>query len=231
MEEWLLGLAGSPLIYGGLYLFATIDGFFPPIPSESVVIALASLWASSGSPALPLVILVAAAGAFTGDQIAYTIGSRVKVRSLRIFRGPKAQGALDWAEKALTTRGASFIIAARYIPVGRVAVNMTAGALHYQRRRFVGLTGFAAITWACYSSAIGIGAGQVLKGHPIIAIVVGVIGGIIIGFAVDTVLSRWSRRPAKGKAPDEGVVAGGAAVADDPAVADERGPSARESDR
>lgn len=231
MEDWLLGLAGSPLVYGGLYLFATIDGFFPPIPSESVVIALASLWASSGSPALLLVILFAAAGAFTGDQIAYTIGSRVKVRSLRIFRGPKAQGALDWAENALTTRGASFIIAARYIPVGRVAVNMTAGALHFRRRRFVGLTGFAAVTWACYSSAIGIGAGQVLKGHPIVAIVAGVIGGIVIGFAVDTVLSRWARRPANRKVSDEDAVAAGPAVPGSTAAADEPGPAARENGR
>lgn len=193
MEEWALSLAGSPLVFLAMYLFAAIDGFFPPIPSESLVIALASLSQAGGKPALWGVILTAAAGAFTGDQIAYTIGTRVKVRELRIFRGPKAQSALDWAERALTERGASFIIAARYIPVGRVAVNMTAGALHFARPKFVGLTAVAAVTWACYSSAIGIGAGKALEGHPIIAIVVGVIGGMLIGLLVDTVLSRWAR--------------------------------------
>ncbi len=202
VEEWLLGLAESPLVYLGLYLFATIDGFFPPIPSESVVIALASLSVSAGKPSLVLVILGAAAGAFTGDQIAYTIGKRVKVRSLRIFRNARAQAALDWAQKALATRGASFIIAARYIPVGRVAVNMTAGALHFPRRRFVALAAFAAITWACYASAIGIGAGRLLEGHPVYAIIVGVIGGMIIGVVVDKVLSLWARRPAAGDAED-----------------------------
>lgn len=202
MEEWLLGLAGSPLVYLGLYLFATIDGFFPPIPSESVVIALASLSVSAGKPSLVLVILGAAAGAFTGDQIAYTIGRRVKVRSLRIFRNARAQAALDWAQKALATRGASFIIAARYIPVGRVAVNMTAGALHFPRRRFVALAAFAAITWACYASVIGIGAGRLLEGHPVYAIIVGVIGGMIIGVVVDKMLSLWARRPAARDAED-----------------------------
>ena len=211
MEEWALSLASSPVVFLAMYLFATIDGFFPPIPSESLVIALASLSVVSGKPALWAVILVAAAGAFTGDQIAYTIGTRVKVRELRIFRGPKAQSALDWAQKALTERGASFIIAARYIPVGRVAVNMTAGALHFTRRKFVALTAFAALTWACYSSLIGIGAGRALQGHPIIAIVVGVIGGMLIGLLVDTVLSRWARgarasaagSPSDERAPDE----------------------------
>ncbi len=193
MEAWALSLAGSPLVFLAMYLFATIDGFFPPIPSESLVIALASLSVAGGKPALLPVILCAAAGAFTGDQVAYTIGTRVKVRELRIFRSPRAQSALDWAQRALTERGASFIIAARYIPVGRVAVNMTAGALHFRRRKFVALTAFAAVTWACYSAAIGIGAGRALQGHPILAIVVGVVGGMLIGLLVDTVLSRWAR--------------------------------------
>ena len=196
MEAWALGLAGSPWILLVMYLFAAVDGFFPPIPSESLVIALASLSVSpQGRPSLPLVMLVAAAGAFTGDQIAYTIGSRVDVRGLRIFRSPKARAALDWAQRALTERGASFIIAGRYIPVGRVAVNMTAGALHFPRRKFVGIAAFAAVTWACYASAIGVGAGRVLQGHPVIAVLVGVAGGMVIGLVVDAVLSRWARGP------------------------------------
>ncbi len=196
MEAWALGLAGSPWVLAVMYLFAVIDGFFPPIPSESLVIALASLSVSpAGRPALLPVILVAAAGAFTGDQVAYTIGRRVDVRHLRIFRSEKARSALDWAQRALTERGASFIIAGRYIPVGRVAVNMTAGALRFPRKKFVGLAAFAAITWACYASLIGIGAGRVLQGHPIIAILVGVVGGMVIGLLVDALLSRWVRAP------------------------------------
>lgn len=196
MEAWALGLAGSPWVLAVMYLFAVIDGFFPPIPSESLVIALASLSVSpAGRPALLPVILVAAAGAFTGDQVAYAFGRRVDVRHLRIFRSEKTQSALDWAQRALTERGASFIIAGRYIPVGRVAVNMTAGALRFPRKKFVGLAAFAAITWACYASLIGIGAGRVLQGHPIIAILVGVAGGMVIGLLVDALLSRWVRAP------------------------------------
>jgi len=205
VEAWALGLAESPMIFLVLYLFAAVDGFFPPIPSESLVIALASLSAANGKPSLLLVILVAAAGAFTGDQIAYTIGSRVDVRRLRIFRSAKAQSALDWADRALHERGASFIIAGRYIPVGRVAVNMTAGALHYRRRKFVGLDIIASITWALYATAIGVTAGRVLQAHPVVAIVVGVIGGLVIGLLVDTVLSRWARGPKAGASAEDGV--------------------------
>jgi membrane-associated protein len=195
LEDWVLALAASPLVYLVLYLFATIDGFFPPIPSESVVIALAAVAVSTGTPNLWLVVLVAAAGAFTGDQIAYAIGRRVPVRRSRLLARPRAQRTLDWAEQSLATRGASFIIGARYIPVGRVAVNMTAGAVRFSRPRFVGLTALAAASWAVYSAVIGIGAGAWLHDRPLVAVGVGVVLGAVIGFGVDAVLSRVQGRP------------------------------------
>ncbi|MGV8965682.1 MAG: DedA family protein [Cellulomonas sp.] len=194
MQDWIIALAASPLVYLGLYVFAAIDGIFPPIPSESVVIALAALAVSTGQPNLTLVVLVAAVGAFTGDQIAYAIGTRINVRRAKLLRGPRGQKTLDWAEQALARRGPSFILAARYIPVGRVAVNMTAGAVGYPHRRFVGLTALAAVTWAIYSAAIGLGAGAWFKGHPLIAIGVGVVSGLIIGLALDSVLGYLRRR-------------------------------------
>lgn len=191
MEHWALALGSSPWIFVVLYLFTTIDGFFPPLPSESIVIALAALSMSTGTPNLALVVLVAAAGAFTGDQIAYTIGTRIHVHDNRFLQGARAKAAVDWAERALENRGASFIFAARYIPVGRVAVNMTAGALRYPRRRFVGLTACAAVVWALYGALIGISAGAWLKNHPFVAVGVGVVAGILMGLLVDTVLRHW----------------------------------------
>jgi len=194
LEDWALALAGSPWVFVVMYAFATIDGFFPPLPSESLVIALAAMSASSGEPNLAILLVVAALGAFTGDQVAYQIGTKVHVRNLRLLRSKRGQASLDWAEHALDRRGASFIIAARYIPVGRVAVNMSAGALGYPRRRFVALTAVAAVMWAAYSAAIGIASGAFLQGHPVIAVGVGVVGGVVLGFLVDWVLRRWHGR-------------------------------------
>ncbi|ADG75496.1 conserved protein DedA family [Cellulomonas flavigena DSM 20109] len=193
LEQWALDLAASPWVFAALFGFATVDGFFPPVPSESLVIALASLSTSTGSPVLWAVVVVAALGAFTGDQVAFQIGRAVRIRELRGFRGRRGQALLDWAERALRDRGAAFIIAARYIPVGRVAVNMTAGALGFSRRRFVGLTAVAAVTWACYSTLIGIGTGTVLGHSPVVGVVAGVVGGFVIGLVVDWVLRRWLR--------------------------------------
>lgn len=192
IEGWVPMLAESLWVYPALMLFATVDGFFPPVPSESVVIALASLSVAQGSPNIVLVALAAAAGAFAGDQIAYLIGSRVDVHRLRVFRTPRGRRTLAWAEHALAHRGSSFILAARYIPIGRVAVNMTAGALGYPRRRFVGLTALAAVTWAAYGSLVGAGAGIWLEDHPVIAVVAGVVVGTMMGIGIDWVLRRWT---------------------------------------
>jgi membrane protein DedA with SNARE-associated domain len=200
VEGWALALVGSPWIFVVLYLFATIDGFFPPVPSESIVIALAAVSMAEGTPNLWLIMLVAALGAWSGDQIAYQIGTKVKVRQLRFLRSRKGQAAVDWAENALAHRGAAFIIAARYIPIGRVAVNMTAGAVGYSRRRFMGLTAIAAVSWGGYSALIGIGAGAWLHDHTLVAVAVGVVGGLVIGLVVDWVLRRLTRRGVAGPA-------------------------------
>lgn len=192
IEGWIPALADSLWVYPALTLFALVDGFFPPIPSESVVIGLASLSVSHGAPNLALIALAGAVGAFAGDQIAYTIGSQVDVHRLRIFRSERGRRTLAWAEHALEHRGSSFILAARYIPVGRVAVNMTAGALRYPRRRFVGLTALAAVTWAGYGTVVGVGAGVWLESHPLIAVVAGVVVGTLVGVAIDWVLRRWT---------------------------------------
>ena len=159
-----------------------------------MIIALAALFVSSDSPDFWILGAVAAAGAFTGDQIAYSIGKHVPIRRLRFMQGERAQKAITWAENALEHRGASFIIAARYIPIGRVAVNMTAGTTGFSRIRFTGLAVIAAISWSIYLVALGIGAGVWLKGRPLLAVVVGVAGGLLLGVIVDQILFRLGRR-------------------------------------
>lgn len=194
LGEWVAALAGSPWMFLVLYAFATIDGFLPPVPSESVVIVLAALSAADGRPDLWALGAVAAVGAFTGDQIAYSIGRRVPVRRLRGLRSARAQHAVVRAERALAHRGAAFIIGARFVPVGRVAVNMTAGTVGFSRARFSFFAAVAAVTWSAYSVGIGAGAGHLLEEHhPLAGVAVGVTGGVLTGVVVDCALRRVTR--------------------------------------
>lgn len=194
LGDWVMGLTGTPWVFVALWALALVDGFFPPVPSETVVIALASLSVSTGSPALWLVALVAALGAFSGDQVAYSIGKRVDLRRRGFIRSQRMRDAMDWAERALQERGAVFIIAARYIPVGRVAVNMTAGGLRYPRGRFTALAAIAAVSWAGYTVVLGSTAGVLFGSTPWLAVFVGVAGGVLLGMVADPLLTRLGRR-------------------------------------
>src|SRR5690606_11612430 len=75
-----------------------------------------------------------------------------------------------------------------------VAVNMTAGAVGYPRSRFAAIDALAAVVWAGYSTLMGLGAGHVLHEHPVIAVVVGVVGGVTVGLGVDKLLGLVHRR-------------------------------------
>lgn len=185
-----LGVAATPWSILLLFVFVVIDGFFPPIPSESVVIALASLSMSGEGPPLWAILPVAAAGAFIGDVIAFSIGRNVPLRRFRWFRTARGARTLAWAERTLQQRGGAFILAARYIPIGRVAVNMSAGALGFGRKRFLGFAAIGAVSWSIYSTLLGIGAGAVLKDHPLLAVVVGIVLGVTLGTIIDIVMRR-----------------------------------------
>jgi len=188
-EEAVLALTESAWIYFWVFALSTIDGIFPVVPSESVVIATAAAWRSAGTPWLPLIWVAAAAGAWCGDQIAYQVGTRIHLRTYRLFRSPRGQRTLDWADTALHNRGAAIIIAARFIPFGRVAVNLTAGSLAFPRRTFMFFDAIAAVIWASYGIAIGIWAAALID-NLLLSILVGIAGGIALGWLVDKILAR-----------------------------------------
>lgn len=188
LESGILSLVESWWIYPSVYAVSLIDAIFPVVPSESVIIGSASAWQSVGKPMLWLVFLAGAAGAWCGDQTAYWIGTKVDVRRIRFFRRPKVLAALDFAEHSLATRGTLYIIAARFVPMGRVAVNLSAGALRFPRRRFMAVDALAAGIWAGWGILIGTVAASFLHDNLLLSIVVGITGGIVLGLVLDQVM-------------------------------------------
>ncbi|WP_159448745.1 DedA family protein [Demequina sp. NBRC 110053] len=189
VEEWVLELSESLWIYPGVFVLSLIDGIFPVLPSESVIIATATASFQTGSPILVLIFLCGAAGAWCGDQLAYFVGSKVDVRNWRIFKRDRWRASLDWAETQLERRGTTFIIAARFIPMGRVVVNLSAGALRYPHRRFMGVDAIAVSIWAGWGILLGTAAGAIFpEDNLVLSIVIGVVAGVVLGFFVDKVL-------------------------------------------
>ena len=120
--------------YGIVFLFAFLDALVPVVPSEASVIT-AGVVAAAGGLYLPLIVAAAAGGAFLGDNAAYLIGRRFGIRAKkRFFHGDKARKTIDWAERQLAVRGGELIAVARFIPGGRTAVTLSAGAALYPSR-------------------------------------------------------------------------------------------------
>src|SRR5690625_2973247 len=113
IEGWVTALAGPPCLLIVVFALATIDGFFPPVPSESVVISVAVLAMTGAGPNLWLLIAAAAAGAICGDLIAYTIGAKIPIGRIRPLRRLGGQRALARARRAVTARRPFVHLAAR----------------------------------------------------------------------------------------------------------------------
>lgn len=193
----------SPWIYVVLFALAAIDGFFPLVPSESSVIA-AGVFAATGEPSLPLVILAAALGAFAGDQASYGLG---RLSGPRLYRraqpGSRRRAALDRARGALATRGGVIIVVSRYFPGARTAVTLTAGAVDFRWRRFAGFGAVAAITWGVYSALVGYVGGVAFERDPLKGLLLGL--GLAAAVTLAAELARHLYRRPLASAPAPGV--------------------------
>lgn len=192
--EFILAAAGSPWVLLVVLLCTIIDSVIPPVPSESLIVGLAAISVTTGEPSLWLLGAVAVTGAVIGDNIAYEIGRRVGTQRFAWMRRPAVVRAMDWAGAALERRVSSAMLAGRFVPVGRIAINMTAGATGIPRRVFRPLSVLAGGTWALYSVAIGSVAGNWVSDNPLLGAVIAIAIGVVVGFVIDAVMTRLRRR-------------------------------------
>ena len=199
LNDYVLPLAASPWIYAIAFVLIAVDGFFPPFPSESVVVALAALSASNGVPDIGPLLAVAAAGAVAGDTVAYLGGRR---RLLQLRFAPLAR-LVGWAEAGLAARPGTLFLAARYIPLGRFGVNVTAGAVDYPFRRFLPWCIAAGASWAGYTVLVGFAAGKWFEQQPLLGMAVAIIVAFALGWLLDLAIglvrTRFGRRRHEGK--------------------------------
>ncbi|CAH0141848.1 putative membrane protein Rv2637 [Microbacterium oxydans] len=194
INELIMQAVASPWLYLVLFIVTVIDGFFPPVPSETVLVAAAAVATSAGGANLVLLGVIAAIGAAIGDNIAFLIGRSVGTTRFAWMRRRRVVAAFTAAQRSLEHRSAVLILGARYIPVGRVAVNMSAGALGFPWRRFVPLSIVGGTSWAVFSLAIGLLAGAWLKDQPLMSAGLGIVIALLVGLVIDRVAAVRRRR-------------------------------------
>jgi membrane protein DedA with SNARE-associated domain len=179
------------------FLFPALDAVLPLLPSESAIVALGVSTAGSIDPRLILLVVLAAAGAFVGDNLCFAIGRYLGPWVDRRFFG-SARGVRQrtWAQKTLEHYGGRLIIVCRFIPAGRTVVTFTCGAVGYPWRRFVGITALSGIIWAAYAFVIGRIGGTTFAGKPWLGLVVALGFAFAVSLAVEGIrrVLKWRRR-------------------------------------
>ncbi|WP_052492380.1 DedA family protein [Leucobacter komagatae] len=194
IETFALTTVESPWVLLVVLALCIIDAIFPPVPSESVIIAIATVVVADHPNTLWLLGAIAAVGAFTGDQMVYWIGRRLGARNPKWLSGRRAQRTLNWAKRAIMRSGPILIMTGRFIPVGRTAVNLAAGTTRYPAWKFTIAAAFAAVFWAAYSIAIGAIFGNIFGSHPLLALMLGLVTAFAIGLLVEFISKRIGRR-------------------------------------
>ncbi|MEU3331890.1 DedA family protein [Glutamicibacter creatinolyticus] len=190
VNEAIMQAASAWWVLPLLFAFCLIDGVFPVVPSETFLVSLAAVGFGSGSPNLLLIFLIGVAGAIIGDQITFRIGRSIGYRQFAWMRSGRAKKVLDFAARKLETSGALLIFTARYIPLGRVAVNLTAGATGYSYQRFTFFDVIGCITWGGFSVGIGAVAGNWLSDNKLLGVVLSVAIALVLGFIIDRIVNK-----------------------------------------
>jgi membrane-associated protein len=185
--------SASPWTYAVILAVAALDAVLPLVPSEATVIS-AGVLAGAGDLQLAFVIAAGAAGAYAGDSSAYWLGRGLDDRlERRLFRGAKGAARRAWAEGALDRHGGPLIFGARFIPGGRTATTVTAGALTMRWARFAAFAAVAAIGWASYAALLGYIGGRAFEDNPLWGLLVG-FGVAAATFLVVELVRRWRAR-------------------------------------
>jgi membrane-associated protein len=148
--------ADSVLSYLIAFLFPALDAVLPVVPSETAIVALGVATAGSIEPRLIILVVLAACGAFVGDNLCYLIGRHFGPWvDRRFFSSERGIQRRAWAQRTLERFGARLIIVCRFIPGGRTLITFTCGAVGYPWRKFVPAAAISGAIWATYAFVIG----------------------------------------------------------------------------
>jgi membrane-associated protein len=186
----------SVLSYLIAFIFPLLDAVLPVLPSETAIVALGVATAGSIDPRLFVLVVLAAGGAFVGDNLCFFIGRQFGPWvDRRIFASERGVRHRTWAQKTLALYGARLIIVCRFIPGGRTVVTFTCGAVGYPWRRFVPVTALSGVIWAIYAFAIGRIGGTTFASKPWLGLVVALGLACVVTLMVEGVrrVLQWRR--------------------------------------
>ena len=160
----LLDSLGGWAVWGAaLIVFAECGLFVFFMPGDSLLFTVGVL-VGGGKIAMPLWLacVILAVAAFAGNVVGYEIGRKT---GPALFRRPDSrlfkQRYVDQTVAFFDKHGPRAIILARFVPVVRTFITVTAGVGRMDRRRFLSYTAIGAIAWAAGLTVLGYFLGSV----------------------------------------------------------------------
>lgn len=193
LVDIVIAVAATPWVYALLAALLVVDGFFPFVPGETYVVTLSALAAAHSGPQWYTVLIVAVVATILGDGLAFLVGRRIGITRWSWMRRPRVTRAFAWAARGLARRPAAFFLTAKFVPIGRVAVTMTAGATGFPVRRYLPLSIAASSIYTIYHVVLGYTAGTWFADNPLLGVGVSICVVLLVGLAVDTVVGMRQR--------------------------------------
>jgi membrane-associated protein len=152
-------------------LFVWFDAVIPIFPGETTLSAASTL-AAQGDLDLPLVMAAGALGAILGDSslfwIARKSAAKIKPQRDKALENSKVRAVWD----ALDRSPGLLIVAGRYVPGMRFAVNASMGLSDISYRRFLGWSVLGGALWSVYTCALAYKVATTLAGFPLASLVI-----------------------------------------------------------
>lgn len=193
--DWLKDFSASPWFYLIIFVIAILDSVLPIVPSETLVI-IGGVSAGLGNLWLPLVIVVAASGAFIGDNASYLLGREasdwVTRRQTRTEKGARRMAAIV---EQIHDRGGLLLITARFIPGGRTALTLSCGITKQPRKWFVGWAAVATVIWGNYAALLGFIGGKSFEDNHTLAFIIAFVSAFSVTALIE--LTRWLLKRAR----------------------------------
>ncbi len=192
---WLKDFSSSPWFYLIIFAIAVLDSVLPIVPSETLVI-IGGVSAGLGNLWIPLVIVVAATGAFIGDNLSYFIGREASDWvTRRQTRTDKGAARMAKIVEQVHERGGLLLITARFIPGGRTALTLSCGVTKQPRRWFIGWAAVAAVIWGNYAALLGFIGGKSFEDNHTLAFIIAFVSAFSITLVIELV--RWLLKRAR----------------------------------
>jgi membrane protein DedA with SNARE-associated domain len=200
VSRWLAEVPNQ-VAYVMCLLFIWFDAVIPIFPGESTLSA-ASTIAAGGGLTLGWIMVAGALGAILGDSSLFWIARKGSAKMQphldKALENPKVRTAWE----SLDRSPGLLIVAGRYVPGMRFAVNASMGLSHMPYRRFLPWSVLSGILWSVYTCALAYYVATTLAGYPLASFI---ISGLITSAALAAVyfISRHRRKTGKGAKPTD----------------------------